>query len=318
MPGGGSRSVAAGMRIIFLNLDSISNFPDWFFNTVINKAETLWWYDCPRTGLIDVFVEYERGRLHSLKQLNVHGEDDEDNLMNTSTWVPKEPLFENLEVLDLSMLDCGELCAVEFLQPGSLCNLKSLNVFSCYNWGNLLLPLTLLERLLNLEELQCSWMDKIEYVFGYEAALPETEQSKLRNIVLSNLETVRSICEGPAPPAMFQNLQALSITECSLQGSLFTYDVAQCLSQLNFLDLDYCPLLERIVEASNKKIVLPKLKLPKLKQLHLKELPVLYYESATFDIECPSLKVVFLRGCPKFSVSVPDFHSEKQVRLYIR
>ncbi|XP_004309465.1 PREDICTED: probable disease resistance protein At4g27220-like [Fragaria vesca subsp. vesca] len=93
-------------RTIFLKLDSISNFPDWFFNTVINKAEKLWWYDCPRTGLIDVFVEYERGRLHSLKQLKVHGEDDEDDLygtddedlygtddeddlMNTSTWVPK-------------------------------------------------------------------------------------------------------------------------------------------------------------------------------------------------------------------------------------
>nr|XP_011461856.1 PREDICTED: probable disease resistance protein At4g27220 isoform X1 [Fragaria vesca subsp. vesca]XP_011461857.1 PREDICTED: probable disease resistance protein At4g27220 isoform X1 [Fragaria vesca subsp. vesca]XP_011461858.1 PREDICTED: probable disease resistance protein At4g27220 isoform X1 [Fragaria vesca subsp. vesca]XP_011461859.1 PREDICTED: probable disease resistance protein At4g27220 isoform X1 [Fragaria vesca subsp. vesca]XP_011461860.1 PREDICTED: probable disease resistance protein A len=312
-------------RTICLELDSIGNFPDWFYNTVIDKAEKLLWTECPRTGLIDVFVEYERGRLHSLKQLTVYGaeDEDEDDLMNTSTWVPKgipkkktwvpkEPLFENLEELHLLWLDCAELCAVEFLQPGSLCNLKLLEVCSCYNWGNVLLPSTLLERLPNLEQLKCEGMDEIEYVFGYEALL-EAEQSKLRKKVLSDLETVRSLCEGPAPPAMFQNLQTLSIKSCNLQGSLFTYDVAQCLSQLNFLELHECPLLERIVEASNKKIILPK-----LKHLILYRLPVLYYESATFDIECPSLEELKLWGCPKFSVSVPDFHSRKQIQLQIQ
>ncbi|KAL6204045.1 hypothetical protein ACLB2K_021315 [Fragaria x ananassa] len=288
-------SQLSSLRTIFLELHSISNFPDWFFNTVINKAEKLGWYNCP--CIIDVFVEYEKGRLHSLKQLKVSGEDD---LMNTSTWVPKEPVFENLEELYLRMLDCAELCAVEFLQPGSLCNLKLLNLSSCYNWGNVLLPSTLLQRLPNLEELTCDTMDEIEYVFGYEALL-ETDQSKLRKIVLSDLVTIRSLCEGPAPPAMFQNLQSLSITDCNLQGSLFTYDVAQCLSQLNRLKLHNCPLLKMIVEPSSKKIILPK-----LKKLTLTELPVLYYESATFDIECPSLEKLKLWDCPKFSVSVPQ------------
>nr|XP_011470932.1 PREDICTED: probable disease resistance protein At4g27220 [Fragaria vesca subsp. vesca]XP_011470933.1 PREDICTED: probable disease resistance protein At4g27220 [Fragaria vesca subsp. vesca]XP_011470934.1 PREDICTED: probable disease resistance protein At4g27220 [Fragaria vesca subsp. vesca]XP_011470935.1 PREDICTED: probable disease resistance protein At4g27220 [Fragaria vesca subsp. vesca] len=294
-------------RTIFLKLDSISKFPAWFFNTVINKAEKLCWADCPRTGLIDVFVESERGRLHSLKQLKVYGGYDEDDLMNKSTWVPKEPLFENLEELDLQYV---ELCAVEFLPPGSLCNLKLLNVCSCYNWGNVLLPWT---RLPNLEELTCRSMDEIEYVFGYEAALLETEQSKLRKIGLSYLKRVRNICLGPAPPAIFQNLQSLSIESCKLQGSLFTYNVAQCLSQLNHLKLHNCPLLERIVEESNKKTILPK-----LKQLTLTELSSLCYESATFDIECPSLEELSLWGCPEFSVSVPDFHSRKQIQLHER
>ncbi|XP_004296318.1 PREDICTED: disease resistance protein At4g27190-like [Fragaria vesca subsp. vesca] len=308
-------------RTIFLKLDSISNFPDWFFNTVIKKAEKLVrWYNCPQTSLIDVFVEYERGSLHSLKHLTVDGTGDYEP-MNTSkwvpkgipkkkTWVPKEPLFENLEELYLLRLDCAELCAVEFLPPGSLSNLKFLDIESCYNWGNVVLPSILLERLPNLEELKCSSMDEIEYVFRYEALL-ETEQSKLRKIVLFDLVTVRSIREGPTPPAMFQNLQTLSIKWCNLEGSLFTYDVAQCLSQLNFLELHQCPLLERIVEASNKKIILPR-----LKKLTLTKLPVLYYESATFDIKCPSLEELKLWYCPKFSVSVPDFHSEKQVQLH--
>ncbi|KAL6204046.1 hypothetical protein ACLB2K_021316 [Fragaria x ananassa] len=275
---------------------------------VINKAEKLWWYDCPRTGLIDIFVEYERGRLHSLKQLEVYGEadlygtDDEDDLMNTST---KKPVFENLEELSLRNM---ELCAVEFLPPGSLFCLKLLNIDSCYNWRNVLFPWT---RLPNLEELTCRSMDEIDYVFGYEALL-EAEQSKLRKIELSCLTRVRSLCEGPAPPAMFQNLQTLSIYSCNqLQGSLFTYDVAQCLSQLTYFYLAHCPLLDRIVEASNKKIILPR-----LKELTLRELPVLHYESATFDIECPSLEELHLRDCPKFSVSVPDFHSRKQIQVH--
>ncbi|KAL6200692.1 hypothetical protein ACLB2K_030473 [Fragaria x ananassa] len=134
------------------------------------------------------------------------------------------------------------------------------------------------------------------------------EQLRLRKIALSTV----SICDGPSrlPPAMFQNLQSLSIEWCKSDGSLFTYDVAQCLCQLNSLHLMYCPLLERIVEASNKKTVLPK-----LKRLHLEELPMLYYESATFDIVCPELEEFFVRSCPKFSASSSDFHSRKQVRF---
>ncbi|XP_004304791.1 PREDICTED: probable disease resistance protein At4g27220 [Fragaria vesca subsp. vesca] len=294
-------------RTVSLILDSISNLPDWFFNAVMNKAEKLVWYDCPRTGLIDVVVEYERGRLHALKNLTVWGTYNDDELMNTSTWVPNQPVFENLEELKLGHV---ELCAVEFLPPVSICHLKCLTVASCYYQGNVLFPSTLLERPSNLEELMCHDMNEIEYVFGYEALL-ETEQSKLRRIVLVELQRVRSLCEGPVPPAMFQNLRNLSIRDCKqLQGSLFTYDVAQCLSQLNFLELHQCPLLERIVEASDKKIILPK-----LEELNLWRLPILNYDTATFDMECPSLEVLYLCQCPKFSVSVGDFHSTKQVVL---
>ncbi|XP_004295234.1 PREDICTED: uncharacterized protein LOC101309811 [Fragaria vesca subsp. vesca] len=293
---------------ICLKLDIISRLPDWFRNEIMKKTEHLVWEEGRR--LIDIFVESEHGRLEELKQLEIVGPESIMEPTNTITWVPEKPVFENLEALHLLELDCAELCALEVLPPGSFFNLKLLKVETCYNWGNILLPSTLLQRLLNLEELYCKTMYQSEYVFGFEEASHiVSKQLKLRKIELSDTDIV-SLCDGPAPPAMFQNLQSFSITNCMLLGSLFTYDVAQCLSQLNCLVLEGCLYLEKIVEANNEKIILPK-----LEKLSLIELPMLDYESATFDIQCPSLEYLELCDCPKFSVSSSDFHSWKQVQV---
>ncbi|KAM5582531.1 hypothetical protein ABKV19_002782 [Rosa sericea] len=298
-----------GHNSVCLNLETLSSLPNWFCNAVLNIAERLWWQSNCHRSLSDIFVEYEHGRLHGLKHLTLHGCSYRYKLKNTLTWVPKEPVLENLEELRMYGVDCQELCVGELL-PGSLFNLKLLEVHYCVNWGIVLLPSTLLQRLPNLEELNCSYMKGIECVLRYKALL-EPKQSRLRKIELSNLDTVRSICDGPAPPAMFQNLQSFSIDQCNLQGSLFTFDIAQCLSQLNYFEVRNCPLLERIVEASNKKIILPKLNV-----LTLFALPMLSYESATFDIECPSLEHFRVWDCPKFLASSSDFHSRKQVITY--
>nr|XP_004295235.2 PREDICTED: probable disease resistance protein At4g27220 isoform X2 [Fragaria vesca subsp. vesca] len=277
-------------RHISILLDvMISHLPEWFRDEIMKKAETFSDSWCHR--LIDIFVESEHGRLQRLKHLHIVGYSSRDitEVDPAITWVPRKPVFENLEELYMEGLDCAELRAVQFLPCGSLFKLKVLKVEYCYNWWNILLPSTLLHRLPNLEVLIVCQTDGSEYMFGYEALLV-LQQLKLKKIELFALATV-SICEGPAPPAMLQNLQSLSITKCKLEGSLFTSDVAQCLFQLNSLELAVCPLLERIVEASNKKIILPK-----LEQLSLTELPMLY-KSATFDIECPSLENMSLKGC---------------------
>ncbi|PRQ35278.1 putative toll-like receptor, P-loop containing nucleoside triphosphate hydrolase [Rosa chinensis] len=271
-----------GQKSLSLKLVTISRLPNWFCNALMNTAEKLWWEGRQNFG--DIFVEYE--------------------LMNTIIRVPKEPVFEYLVELHLYFVNGLELCVGE-LPLGSLFNLKLLEVKFCYNWGNVFLPSNLL--LPNLEELNCRFTGGIEYVFGYEA-LYQPKQSKLRKIELNYLMTVRSICHGPAPTAMFQALQSLTIRRCNFQGSLFTSDVAQCLSQLNYLELHDCPSLERIVEASNKKIILPK-----LRRLTLLVLPMLSHDSATF--ECPSLVYLDLWGCPNFSASFSDFHS-RETRTY--
>ncbi|KAM5582530.1 putative disease resistance protein [Rosa sericea] len=265
-----------------LAIATISGLPNWFCNALMNTAEMLWWEGRQNFG--DIFVEYE--------------------LMNTIR-VPKEPVFENLEELHLYFVNGLEL-PTHKLPPRSLFNLKLLEVKFCYNWGNVFLPSNLL--LPNLEELNCRFTGGIEYVFGGYEALYQPKQSKLRKIELNYLTTIRSICHGPAPAAMVQALQSLTIRRCNFQGSLFTSDVAQCLSRLNYLELHDCPFLERIVEASNKKIILPK-----LRRLTLLVLPMLSYESATF--ECPSLVYLDLWGCPNFSASFSDFHS-RETRTY--
>ena len=287
-----------GRNSLCLKTDSISGLPDWFCNKVLNAAVRLCWKEGRR--LIEIFEVSELGRLTGLKHLLVEGpETDVKELMNTMSWAPKKPVFENLEVLRLFNVDCKELCVVEFLPLGSLFNLKVLKIQSCYNWGNVLLPSTLLQRLVSLEELSCHGVEGSKYVFGYEEALLVSKLYRLRNIELCDLAAV-SICDGPAPAAMFQNLQSLTIKWCyKLQGSLFSYDVAQCLSQLNCLVLEKCYSLDRIVESSNEKIILPK-----LKQLSLTGLSDLFYEfydesDGTLDMEFPSMENFEVSGHPE-------------------
>ncbi|XP_004309461.1 PREDICTED: uncharacterized protein LOC101303577 [Fragaria vesca subsp. vesca] len=108
------------------------------------------------------------------------------------------------------------------------------------------------------------------------------------------LKAPRNICNGPAPHAMFQSLKILTIYRCELLQSLFASDVAECLVELEDLLVEWCPLLERVMEAVNKE----KTVLPKLKNLVLKELPLLYGASGAVDIECPSLEQLFVVDCP--------------------
>ncbi|XP_004308393.1 PREDICTED: uncharacterized protein LOC101300767 [Fragaria vesca subsp. vesca] len=314
---------------VCLTLDTtITTLPDWFVFVVINKAEKLEWIECK--GLIDFFVEYESGRLDRLdfcveyeherldrlKYLSITGcDEDSKELMNTTTWVPKEPVFENLKDLHLSQVNfMKELCLGD-LPHGSLFSLKLLEVDSCYNWGNILLPSKLSQRVSNLETLICNGVDGIEYVFGCDSF--RLENSKLRDLSLRSLDAVRSICDGPAPPAMFQTLKILSIEQCSFVGSLFSYEAAQYLFQLEDLSVGSCLLLERIIEANKETMNTRKTVFPKLKNLVLMRLPMLYRGCATIDFECPLLECLYLKDCSQFSssTSASDFHSRKNVKF---
>ncbi|KAL6127455.1 hypothetical protein ACLB2K_070820 [Fragaria x ananassa] len=232
-------------------------------------------------------------------------------------------MFQNLQ--SLSIRDCKLLEGSLFTYDVALClsQLNFLELLRCplleriVEASNKKVILPKLKKLTLLEvpklyygsatfDIVCPSLEKLSL-----RGCPPLQHKEVRKIDLFDLATV-SICNGPSrlPPAVFQNLQSLSIEWCKLEGSLFTYDVAQCLSQLSSLKLKNCPQLKRIVEASNKKIILPE-----LKQLSLWYLPMLYYESATFDIVCPSLEELHLWDCAKFSASSSDFQSRKQVRL---
>ncbi|XP_062030199.1 probable disease resistance protein At4g27220 [Rosa rugosa] len=282
---------------ISLVLDTtMSTLPDWFINVVTTKTETLKYDRCK--GLSDIVVEYDHGRLHELKHLTVSDNilDPYENmkeLMNTTRRVQKGAVFENLEELHLKcLLKLEELCVGQ-LPPGSLINLKLLHVFFCDNLVNVS---KLLQRLPNLEKLYLNCMDEMEFVFGSEGFEPE--ESKLREINLLDLHALRSICNA-SPRLMLQSLKSLTIYRCKLLRSLFASDVAECLFQLEDLFVEQCPLLERVIEAVNKK----KKVLPKLKNLVLKKLHMLYGATTPVDIECPSLENLIVVDCPQFPFS---------------
>ncbi|XP_024188496.1 probable disease resistance protein At4g27220 [Rosa chinensis] len=309
-------SLQSGHNCRSLSFDStdttIGTFPDWFVNVVVKNTERLSYREC--RGLINILVEFDRGRLHGLKVLSVQDRcENLKELMNAITCVPDMPVFKNLEKLYLENLDdLKQLCVGE-LPFGSLCSLKLLRVFDCRNLGNVLLPSKLLQKLPNLEKLLCK-RSGIESVFGCEGFEPE--KTNLREMELQDLYEVRRICNGPAPRGMFQTLKKLDIDCGKFQGSLFTFDVAQCLFQLEDLHVSFCPHLERVIEARRETVNSKKTVLPKLKNLCLQSLPMLYEGSATIDFECPSLENLVVFCCPhlSFPSSASDyFHSRNQV-----
>ncbi|XP_004310282.1 PREDICTED: disease resistance protein At4g27190-like [Fragaria vesca subsp. vesca] len=293
-------------RSLFLNGATISTLPDWFIEAVTEKTEKLEYYCC--RGMRDIVMEYDHGRLHKLKHLTVAGKLSISQylkeLMNTTRRVETGPVFENLEELRLiNLIQLEELCVGE-LPPGSLSNLKVFYV----RFGIFLKSVSkFVQRLPNLEKLVLKTVYKLEYVFRCEGVKPE--QAKLREMHLLSLRALKSVCNGPAPHAMFQGLKILTIYRCKLLQSLFASDVAQCLVQLEDLLVEWCPLLERVMEAVNKE----KTVLPKLKNLVLKNLPILYGAIAAVDIECPSLEHLMVVDCPKllFSTSSDLFEAFK-------
>ncbi|XP_050367568.1 disease resistance protein At4g27190-like [Argentina anserina] len=280
-------------RSLFLYGATISMLPDWFINAVANKTEKLEYHDC-RESLV---MEYDRGRLHGLKHLKVQGElrKCRKELVNTTDRVQKGPLFEKLETLSLKHLFHLEELCVGDLPPGSLVNLKLLRIDDCAVKN----VSKFVQRLPSLEEIEFHKVGQLEYVFGCEGSKPK--ESKLRNVRLFGLYSMKNICSGPSPRVMFQSIKILVIGGCALLKSVFASDVAQCLSQLEDLRVQHCRSLERVIEEVKKE----KTTLPKLKKLRLQKLPKLYgASSSTVDIECPSLELVVVLDCPHLPFSI--------------
>ncbi|PRQ35423.1 putative toll-like receptor, P-loop containing nucleoside triphosphate hydrolase [Rosa chinensis] len=285
-----------------LTLDrTINGLSDWFINVVTEKAEKLEYRECK--GLTNILKEYEHGRLHGLKHLSIIGcPENWEELINAATWDPSKPVFESLEKLHpLQLQLLKELCVGE-LPLGSLCNLKLLKVQTCCNLMNALLPPKLLQRLTNLETIFCINMEHMKYVFGSEGLEPGMILlTKLSEMRLCALFRLISIWNGPAPNAVFYNLKVLAVCKCTKLKSLFPFDVARSLVQLEDLSVEHCPSLGRVIEASNSlNTSIGFLALKKLVLINLPELTGFCTEDGTVDTECPSLEYLYLDKCPQF------------------
>ncbi|XP_062017315.1 probable disease resistance protein At4g27220 [Rosa rugosa] len=249
-------------RYVTLNT-STESLPDWFIEVVTEKAEILEYIGY--SGLDDILVEYDHGRLHVLKCLAVIECHMYGELMKSGRRVLNKPVFESLEELYLEgVRGLRWLCVAE-LPPGSLCNLKLLNVRNCLALEGALLRSNLLQRLQNLEILHCenteeSRETKLESVFDFggivDADLPKFFLlPKLREITLCHLMNLRSICID-YPFGFFSNLNILAIRGCHQLRYLFEYNVALSLFQLELLWVEECSNLRTVIERSGGEIYL--------------------------------------------------------------
>ncbi|KAL6129147.1 hypothetical protein ACLB2K_072500 [Fragaria x ananassa] len=135
----------------------------------------------------------------------------------------------------------------------------------------------------------------------------------LEELHLCEVDCLKVLCVGKLPPGFLFNLKLLVVTSCMKLKSLFTWDVAQCLSQFEDLSITRCPSLERVIEASEKTL---KIAFPELKNLVLSNLPQLvwFYSTGSAIIECLALEHLHVQDCPQFAASTSDFHSWNQVR----
>lgn len=297
---------------------TITALPDWFFSLVTKKTEKLQYTECEE--LSDILVEHDLGKLQCVKYLSLCGPRKKlEGLMNSTARVlPNEPMFENLEVMKVVHMELQEFCVGE-LPPGSLRNLTELNVHKCDGIVNGVVPPNLLQRLQNLETLICSCLDESEYVFGTEGVEPEQIiLTNLTKLLLVDLDELIRIWNGPAPHAIFRNLHILAVHGCPNLKSLLTSDVGQCLLQLEYLWVEDCSSLERVIVPSEETEINNVLVIPKLKDIVLISLPELtgfYTGNAT--IVCPSLEHMYVLAFPEFSNPYYDsvFHSRNQLQV---
>ncbi|XP_048425999.1 probable disease resistance protein At4g27220 [Pyrus x bretschneideri] len=301
-------------RALFLDT-TINTLPDWFNSTVTQRVEKIIYLE-PRS-LTDILEEYNHGKLHGLKFLHLQECREIVTLMNTETRVPNKPVFESLDELHVFCWErLQQLCVGELLQ-GSLGNLKFLEVEQCEGVADALVPSNLLQRLQNLEVLIVCATGMV-YIFksqGLEQG--ETVLTKLREMKLENLPELTNILNGPAQPAMFHNLKTLAISKCKKLKTLFTFDVAQCLQQLEELWVEECHSLGKLFGLSEGLIVQDdEIIFPQLKNLALQSLSKLTSVLAgSATLLCPSLEYLHVLDCPEFLTSTSDFHSNMQVQV---
>ncbi|XP_068338079.1 probable disease resistance protein At4g27220 [Pyrus communis] len=301
-------------RALFLDT-TINTLPDWFNSTVTERVEKIIYLE-PRS-LTDILEEYNHGKLHGLKFLHLQECREIVTLMNTETRVPNKPVFESLDELHVFCWErLQQLCVGELLQ-GSLGNLKFLEVEQCEGVADALVPSNLLQRLQNLEVLIVCATGMV-YIFksqGLEQG--ETVLTKLREMKLENLPELTNILNGPAQPAMFHNLKTLAISKCKKLKTLFTFDIAQCLQQLEELWVEECHSLDKLFGLSEGLIVQDdEIIFPQLKNLALQSLSKLTSVLAgNATLLCPSLEYLHVLDCPKFSTSTSDFHSKMEVQV---
>ncbi|XP_038699684.1 disease resistance protein RPS2-like [Tripterygium wilfordii] len=257
--------------------------------------------------------------------------------------IPQPTWFLNLEELQLQRSsNFRGLCGMVLIDlPYSFIRLKKLYIGECHKMLNIGIPFNLLRRMRQLEVLQISYCEAVEYLFDLkeevENAVEEEEGIlvNLREMSLVRLYNLAQLWKGRIGVVHLRNLKIVKIDKCPRLKLLFHWSVAQKLEQLEELSVDYGQELEEIVgwetgEEDTGLVLFRCLKrvktkyCPKLKVLfrwsvaqrleQLEELRVFDCqkleeivgcetgEEATGLIPFRSLKIVEIHGCSKLKI----------------
>ncbi|CAK7338485.1 unnamed protein product [Dovyalis caffra] len=168
-----------------------------------------------------------------------------------STHEQQQGFLRQLECVDVS--DCGDMCT--------------------------LFPAKLWRPLKNLRSVRIRQCDKLEEVFvlGEVDQVSDEEKvlllSSLTELVLEELPTLQCIWKGPTRHVSLQSLIKLTLRHLFKLKFIFTPSLAQCLPQLETLQIEDCGALEHIITSKDDnyegEIIPDSICFPKLKTLSI-------------------------------------------------
>ncbi|XP_039160674.1 uncharacterized protein LOC104452789 [Eucalyptus grandis] len=192
------------------------------------------------------------------------------------------------------------------LNPIKSCwQLKSMVVDKCPSFINAI-PSRLMLVLDNLSFLQvrdCKLLEEIFDLEGLEAVESTQVLPKLQELNLANLPKLRQLWNKDLQESIrFDSLTTLILYNCSNLGHAFTSSMAQCLANLEWMEIKECGQMEEvIVEEEGHGSAVEKITFPKLWWMKLECLPNLtcFLSRKNHTLECPKLSILSITHCPK-------------------
>ncbi|KAL3729810.1 hypothetical protein ACJRO7_026883, partial [Eucalyptus globulus] len=183
--------------------------------------------------------------------------------------------------------------------------LKSIVVDKCPSFINAV-PSRLMLVLDNLGYLQVCDCDLLEEIFDLEG-LEVVESTRilpqLRELNLANLPKLRQLWNRDLQESLcFNSLKSLILYNCSNLGHAFSPSMAQCLANLELMEIKQCGQMEGvIVEEEGEGSAMEKITFSKLRWMTMEYLPNLtcFLLGKNHMLECPKLEMMIIAHCPK-------------------
>jgi len=176
--------------------------------------------------------------------------------------------------------------------------LRKITVTSCQEI-KCVIPKDVLQNVHNtLEVLSVRDCEKVECIFQLEASCSGSF-TRLKSIVLDNLEKLNCICQGISSHETLKYLKELFVSKCNMLTSLFTIHVAAQLENLQKLTVQDNTGLTEIISTEGPKAALSVQAFSRVTHLSLQGLPKLkHFNIGDINIDWPALIKLKLRACP--------------------